>query len=58
MPTPSARPPRVIIFSVYFARYNGMNVAMMEIGIARDMIRVGRQFLRNKNMIRMAIIPP
>ena len=36
----------------------GMKVAIIEIGIAREIARVGRQFLKNKNIIKTANNPP
>ena len=58
IPAPNASPPRVIIFSVRSAKYIILKVAMIEMGIARLMIRVVPKRLRKMKRTKMAITIP
>ena len=50
IPAPNARPPKVIIFRVKPLKYIRLNVATMDIGIAKAIIAV--TFMRRKKMKR------
>ena len=51
MPTPSARPPNVIVFNVNPEKYRRANVPTIEIGIDVQMITVDRRFRRKRKMM-------
>ena len=52
MPTASANPPSVMVFSVWPAQYMTRMAAMIESGIDARMISVSRQLPRNSRIIR------
>jgi len=58
MPTPRARPPRVMRLRVNPAKYSSAMVAMMETGMAVAMTSVLRTFRRKKSRTSMVRMPP
>ena len=58
IPTPSARPPRVIRLSVIPEKYMSAKVAMMETGMATAMTAVLRTLRRNTSRTSTASAPP
>ena len=58
LPTPSASPPSEMMLSVIPERCIGANVARIEIGIVRPMIRVCGRLRRNRYSTITAIRPP
>ena len=58
MPTPSARPPRVIKFNVKPLKYISAKVATIEMGIVVAMMAVLGMFLRKNRSTHIARAPP
>ncbi|MPM66720.1 hypothetical protein SDC9_113631 [bioreactor metagenome] len=58
IPTPRARPPMVIMFSVIPAKYKRTNVVIIDIGMERAITNVVLKLLKNINSITTASIAP